>query len=137
MAPSKKVSVTLSLPSEQVAWLNEIKATHNLPNKDKVLRILLTYAGEGTNRQQLFAKKGPQVNEDAESAEPSTFVVEDFHVALLESKMAEDGLFSTMSEVVCAAIDHVRREGNLEEVFGVIRCKHGETCSFCPPSTKT
>tara|TARA_B100000686_G_scaffold49816_1_gene53373 strand:+ start:7158 stop:7352 length:195 start_codon:yes stop_codon:yes gene_type:complete len=55
MADKDKVELTLSLESDHLDWLSEIIQDYDLPDESKAIRILLDYAIEDADKDEVFS----------------------------------------------------------------------------------
>ena len=55
MADKNKVELTLSLESDHLDWLSEIIQDYDLPDESKAIRILLDYAIEYADKDEVFS----------------------------------------------------------------------------------
>lgn len=55
MADKNKVELTLSLESDHLDWLSEIIQDYDLPDESKAIRILLDYAIEDADKDEVFS----------------------------------------------------------------------------------
>lgn len=127
-APKGKLQLPLELEQRQLDWLASMAEAHGLPDADKVLRIVLTYAREPSTSEQIFRQV--QQSEPQELAPSKPFTVEDFHVSLLDTLAAQHGLKSR-DQAARKTVAFAALHGDEATIFGTIRCKHGATCSHC------
>ena len=55
MADKNKIELTLSLESDHLDWLSEIIQDYDLPDESKAIRILLDYAIEDADKDEVFS----------------------------------------------------------------------------------
>ena len=55
MPDKDKVELKLSIESDQLDWLSEIIQDYDLPNESKAIRILLDYAIEDADKDEVFS----------------------------------------------------------------------------------
>ena len=55
MADKDKVELTLSLESDHLDWLSEIIQDYDLADESKAIRILLDYAIEDADKDEVFS----------------------------------------------------------------------------------
>ena len=55
MADKDKIELTLSLESDHLDWLSEIIQDYDLPDESKAIRILLDYAIEDADKDDVFS----------------------------------------------------------------------------------
>ena len=55
MADKDKIELTLSLESDHLDWLSEIIQDYDLPDESKAIRILLDYAIEDADKDEVFS----------------------------------------------------------------------------------
>ena len=55
MADKNKIELTLSLESDHLDWLSEIIKDYDLPDESKAIRILLDYAIEDADKDEVFS----------------------------------------------------------------------------------
>ncbi len=55
MADKNKIELTLSLESDHLDWLSEIIQDYDLPDESKAIRILLDYAIEAADKDEVFS----------------------------------------------------------------------------------
>ena len=55
MAYKDKIELTLSLESDHLDWLSEIIQDYDLPDESKAIRILLDYAIEDADKDDVFS----------------------------------------------------------------------------------
>ena len=55
MADKDKVELTLSLESDHLDWLSEIIQDYDLRDESKAIRILLDYAIEDADKDEVFS----------------------------------------------------------------------------------
>ena len=55
MPDKDKIELTLSIESDQLDWLSEIIQDYDLPNESKAIRILLDYAIEDADKDEVFS----------------------------------------------------------------------------------
>eukprot|EP00270_Netrium_digitus_P011061 TRINITY_DN348_c1_g1_i1.p1 TRINITY_DN348_c1_g1~~TRINITY_DN348_c1_g1_i1.p1 ORF type:complete len:138 (-),score=53.80 TRINITY_DN348_c1_g1_i1:111-524(-) len=134
---SKKISVDLEIHPDEEAWLSSMAERHQLPDSDKVLRILLTYARDTAAVKAALQRPAKEEGEaqSGEALRKKKFTVEDFHLKLLEDAAAAAAVSSaeagSIDKVARNLIQFVRTECDESVIFGVIRCKHEATCSLC------
>ena len=56
MADKNKIELTLSLESDHLDWLSEIIQDYDLPDESKAIRILLDYAIEDADKDEVFSQ---------------------------------------------------------------------------------
>ena len=55
MPDKDKIELTLSLESDHLDWLSEIIQDYDLPDESKAIRILLDYAIEDADKDDVFS----------------------------------------------------------------------------------
>ena len=55
MPDKDKIELTLSLESDHLDWLSEIIQDYDLPDESKAIRILLDYAIEDADKDEVFS----------------------------------------------------------------------------------
>ena len=55
MTDKDKIELTLSLESDHLDWLSEIIQDYDLPDESKAIRILLDYAIEDADKDEVFS----------------------------------------------------------------------------------
>ena len=55
MADKNKIELTLSLESDHLDWLSEIIQDYDLPDESKAIRILLDYAIEDADKDEVVS----------------------------------------------------------------------------------
>ena len=55
MAFKNKVSVSMELEQDHLAWLENIAVKFDLPDTDKALRIILDFAIQDSDEEKIFA----------------------------------------------------------------------------------
>ena len=55
MADKNKIELTLSLESDHLDWLSEIIQDYDLPDESKAIRVLLDYAIEDADKDEVFS----------------------------------------------------------------------------------
>ena len=55
MPDKDKIELTLKLESDQLDWLSEIIKDYGLPDEAKAIRILLDYAIEDGDKDEIFS----------------------------------------------------------------------------------
>ena len=55
MPDKDKIELTLSLESDQLDWISEIIQDYDLPIESKAIRILLDYAIEDADKDEVFS----------------------------------------------------------------------------------
>ena len=55
--PKNKVEVTWEIKSEHLEWLNSTAIEYNLADESKVARVLLDYAIQDTDADEVFARQ--------------------------------------------------------------------------------
>eukprot|EP00897_Mesotaenium_endlicherianum_P007817 jgi/Mesen1/7063/ME000369S06388 len=124
-----KVKASLKLLQSQMDWLASMAGKHNLPDADKVLRIVITYAQNVDVCKKIFSKEtGP--SDPPESPSVGSYTLEDFHVVFLQEMAGERGLADT-DQAARSILQYVVTKSDEATVFGIKRCKHGATCASC------
>ena len=54
--PKNKVEVTLEIENEHLEWLNSTAVEYNLADESKVARVLLDYAIQDADADEVFAR---------------------------------------------------------------------------------
>ena len=55
MPDKDKIELTLNLESDHLDWISEIIQDYDLPNESKVIRILLDYAIQDADKDEIFS----------------------------------------------------------------------------------
>ena len=62
MPDKDKIELTHSLESDQLDWLSEIIQEYDLPDESKAIRILLDYAIEDADKDEIFSPDNMRCN---------------------------------------------------------------------------
>jgi hypothetical protein len=55
MPDKDKIELTIDLETDHLDWLSEIIQDYDLPNESKVIRILLDYAIQDADKDEIFS----------------------------------------------------------------------------------
>ena len=55
MPDKDKIELTIDLETDHLDWLSEIIQEYDLPNESKAIRILLDYAIEDADKDEIFS----------------------------------------------------------------------------------
>ena len=55
MPDKDKIELTIDLETDHLDWLSEIIQDYDLPNESKAIRILLDYAIQDTDKDEIFS----------------------------------------------------------------------------------